>query len=133
MTCSLKRAADFTCRITWSNSAATCIESDALLHPVFGCHQQQLQHDYQKQHVKPHHFLCIALVSPHLQVLAASPLSDYLATTAVTANTTLGQLVDSKQRALLLFYDQWTSPSGFKVGSKVSSSLHCSCHTQQLT
>jgi hypothetical protein len=29
-------------------------------------------------------------------------------------------LVDSKQRALLLFYDQWTSPSGFKVGGKVS-------------
>lgn len=54
-----------------------------------------------------------------LQVLAASPLYDHLATTVVTPNTTLGQLVDSKQRALLLFYDQWTSPSGFKVGSKV--------------
>lgn len=53
-----------------------------------------------------------------LQVLAASPLYDHLATTVVTPNTTLGQLVDSKQRALLLFYDQWTSPSGFKVGSK---------------
>jgi hypothetical protein len=55
-----------------------------------------------------------------LQVLAASPLNNYLATTVVSANTTLGQLVDSKQRALLLFYDQWTSPNGFKVGSKVS-------------
>jgi hypothetical protein len=54
-------------------------------------------------------------------VLASSPLYDHLATTVVSANTTLGQLVDSKQRVLLLFYDQWTSPAGFKVGSKVSS------------
>jgi hypothetical protein len=49
----------------------------------------------------------------------------------VTPNTTLGQLVDSKQRALLLFYDQWTSPAGFRVGSKVSK--HGPLKQQQAT
>lgn len=34
--------------------------------------------------------------------------------------TTLGDLVERNQRAILLFYDEWVTPSGYKVGGKVS-------------
>lgn len=54
-----------------------------------------------------------------LQLLAQSPLYQHLATQIVGANTTLGELVDSNQRAVLLFYDQWVTPTGYTVGSKV--------------
>eukprot|EP00775_Hariotina_reticulata_P006267 gene6267-6505_t len=43
-----------------------------------------------------------------LATLAASPLHAHLAT----------QLVDSKQRVVLLFYDAWTSTAGWTVGTK---------------
>lgn len=34
-------------------------------------------------------------------------------------NTLLGELVDSNQRAVLVFYDEWTTPTGHTVGGKV--------------
>lgn len=38
---------------------------------------------------------------------------------AITATTTLNDLVSSNQRAVLVFYDQWVTPTGHTVGSKV--------------
>jgi len=38
----------------------------------------------------------------------------------VGPNTKLGELVDSNQRAIFLFYDEWVTPAGHRVGGKVS-------------
>jgi hypothetical protein len=34
--------------------------------------------------------------------------------------TTIGELVDSNQRAVFLFYDEWKTPTGYQMGSKVT-------------
>lgn len=39
----------------------------------------------------------------------------------VTDTTTLGDLVQSNQRVVMLFYDQWKTPTGYTIGSKVST------------
>jgi hypothetical protein len=54
-----------------------------------------------------------------LAALAQSSLNQYLASSVVGPDTTLGQLVDSGQRALLVFYDQWGNAAGHTVGDKV--------------
>lgn len=71
-----------------------------------------------------------------LGALAQSSLNQYLPSSAVGPDTTLGQLVDSGQRALLVFYDQWGNTAGHTVGDKVRavrwhvlSSAETSCTT----
>ncbi|KAF8065807.1 hypothetical protein HT031_002867 [Scenedesmus sp. PABB004] len=53
-----------------------------------------------------------------LAALAASPLRAHVATQVVGAATTLGELVESGQRAVLLFYDAWASEQGHTVGNQ---------------
>lgn len=51
---------------------------------------------------------------------AVPPSCACASTQAVSASTTLGQLVDSSQRAVFVFYDEWTtSGGGHAVGGKV--------------
>lgn len=38
---------------------------------------------------------------------------------AVGPNTRLGDLVDSNQRAIIVFYDEWVTPHGYTIGGKV--------------
>lgn len=44
----------------------------------------------------------------------------YWCVQVVTGSTSLGDLVDAGQRAVMLFYDQWTTSTGYTVGSKVN-------------
>ena len=37
----------------------------------------------------------------------------------IGATTLLGDLVSSNQRAVFLFYDEWTTPAGYTIGGKV--------------
>lgn len=38
---------------------------------------------------------------------------------AVGPNTRLGELINSNQRAVVVFYDQWVTPNGYTIGGKV--------------
>lgn len=53
-----------------------------------------------------------------LGILAASSLLKFAALQPVGPNTKLGELVDSNQRAIFLFYDEWVTPAGHRVGGK---------------
>jgi hypothetical protein len=48
-------------------------------------------------------------------------------TQPVGADTLLGELVDRNQRALFLFYDEWVTPSGYKIGGKVGLTDEGAC------
>eukprot|EP00879_Flechtneria_rotunda_P029878 GHRR01032341.1.p1 GENE.GHRR01032341.1~~GHRR01032341.1.p1 ORF type:complete len:385 (+),score=177.48 GHRR01032341.1:385-1539(+) len=55
-----------------------------------------------------------------LSMLAGSALNKLMATQVIQPSTTLSELVDSNQRVVLLFYDQWTTAVGYQVGNKMA-------------